>query len=346
MPGEQVRLRYEPRLDGLRAIAVTLVIVSHTFDLPGAGPVGVGMFFVLSGFLITSILDQERESTGGLQFRHFYIRRALRLYPALVVFVAVYIVGLFLDVWQSSIGKGLATAAMALTYTTDSFTLVADGRWPSSELLHTWSLAVEEQFYVLWPIAFFVLMTRTTSWRTRWTVLGAGIVVGITVRAVASTQAAVALTPLTWTDALLIGCCLALAYRNGWIKPTHIHAATLAFVAIPAFLICRNGLTRFDQVIGLTLFDLGVAIWIINCLATPKRFDILGHPVMVRLGKLSYGIYLWHRLVQSALHDHLTADGWDYFLIVFAITVVIAELSYRVVEQPFLRRKDRYAVAT
>ncbi|MEY2470307.1 MAG: hypothetical protein QOF21_3005, partial [Actinomycetota bacterium] len=245
------RLGYEPRLDGLRAIAVTLVIISHSFD-SGAGPIGVGVFFVLSGFLITAIIDDERTRTGGVNLRYFYARRALRLYPALVAFVSVYVVGLVFHIWKTSIGKGLGGAAMALTYTTDIFTLVGKGRWLAFETQLTWSLAVEEQFYLLWPLAFLLLMRFVPTWRQRWIVLGSGIVVAAAVRAITSRYAAVALSPLTWTDALLIGCCLALAYRNGWIKPRRMHPLVLVVAALPAVRISAYGLRPgFDQIIGL-----------------------------------------------------------------------------------------------
>src|SRR2546430_2751601 len=96
------RLRYEPRLDGLRAVAVSLVIASHSISrVSGAGGVGVGMFFVLSGFLITAIIDDERSRTGRVNFRFFYARRALRLYPALVAFVGVFVFGLFFHYWSA-----------------------------------------------------------------------------------------------------------------------------------------------------------------------------------------------------------------------------------------------------
>ena len=338
------RLRYEPRLDGLRAIAVLLVIVSHTTSLRGAGPIGVGTFFVLSGFLITSILDQERDDTGELHYRNFYARRALRLFPALVATVAIAVIAVALGAGQSSIGHMLGGAAMALTYTTDVFTLVAHGRWVAPELLHTWSLAVEEQFYLLWPITYLFVMRRYPAWRTRWTIFGAGIAIAIAVRAIASTQAAIALSPLTWTDALLIGCCLALAYRNGWIKPTKINSLLLLVAAAPAIWITINQPTRFDQVLGFTLFDIGVAVWIVNCLGRPSKLDVLGHPLMVRIGKLSYAAYLIHGLLLELIGDSFHKGNAAHIAGLLIATYVLSELSYRFVEQPFLRRKERFAV--
>jgi peptidoglycan/LPS O-acetylase OafA/YrhL len=334
-------------LDGIRAVAVTLVIVSHCFvGARGAGPVGVGVFFVLSGFLITSILATERATTGTVDLRFFYIRRALRLYPALVAFVAVFVAGLVLGVWPTALAKGLGTAAMALSYTTDVFTIVGKGRWVAPELRLTWSLAVEEQFYLLWPITYLVLARKLKTTHRLIAALAVGTVVAALARWAASTQAAVALSPITWTDALLIGGAIAVACRSGMLQPRRINILVMAVAALPALRIARYGYRPgFDQIIGLTLFDLGVGLWILHALAPPGRFDVLGSRALARLGRLSYGMYLWHSIVIALLAPHYAEGSIFFLVVVYAVTVGVAEISYRYVELPFLRRKLRFTRA-
>ncbi len=339
-----VALGYRPRLDGMRAIAVSLVVADHCFDRTSAGLVGVGTFFVLSGFLITTIIDAERAATGTVNLRFFYMRRILRLYPALVALVLVFLIALPFGVWRGGVGLGLGAAAMALTYTTDIFTVVGKGHWIAFELLLTWTLAVEEQFYLLWPITYSFLMRRFPTWRARMTVLGGGIVFAAAVRSVGFTKANIAQTPLAWTDALLIGCCLGLAYRNGWFTPRRLHPLILVMASLPAVHILWQGENRFDQIIGLTLFDLGIAVWIVHALATPRR-DWLGSKPLARLGRISYGMYLWHSLVLNLMVKQFDDNNVPFFVAAYALSVIAAELSYRFIESPFLRRKDRFSVA-
>ncbi len=189
------------------------------------------------------------------------------------------------------------------------------------------------------------LMKRFTTWRSRMTVLGCGVVFGAAVRAVASTQAGIALTPLTWTDALLIGCCLGLAYRNGWFEPRRMHPLVLLLASLPALQILWQGQNRLDEVIGLTLFDLGVAVWIVHALAQPRRFDFLGSKPLAHLGRISYGLYIWHTLVLNLMHKWFDNNNIGFFLAGYALSVAAAELSFRFIESPFLRKKSRFSVA-
>src|SRR4051812_44258785 len=134
-------------LDGLRAFAVILVIATHSIaDLP-IGGVGVLLFFVLSGYLITTLLIRERDATGRIALRLFYLRRAIRLYPALIVMLVVTV----------ALGASVGSALMAATYTTNLFNSLGIGNSPYG---HTWSLAIEEQFYLLWPFLLPMVLRR------------------------------------------------------------------------------------------------------------------------------------------------------------------------------------------
>jgi peptidoglycan/LPS O-acetylase OafA/YrhL len=141
-------------LDGLRALAVLLVFVGHVDQrgLPG-GYVGVEVFFVISGYLITALLLHEQRRTGAISLRHFYVRRMLRLWPALLLFVVVVAPISALD----HIGEPAADGTAALLYLTDFW---ANASEHFSLLLHTWSLAVEEQFYLVWPAVLVFALKR------------------------------------------------------------------------------------------------------------------------------------------------------------------------------------------
>lgn len=338
-------MRYHPRLDGVRAIAVLLVITSHCFAWAAdAGSVGVGTFFVLSGFLITSILDVEYKRRGDINLRNFYVRRALRLYPALVVVVSTYLVGVVFGLWaEGSLVRGFASAAMALTYTTDVFTVIGKGRWVELELLLTWTLAVEEQFYVVWPLVFRLLLRRVKSLRTQTLIFVLAIFLSAVARLLAQTQAAVTLTPIGWADALLVGCLAGLLVRRGVWKARSLGWVSLCLLALPgAALVCFGPETLYGRTVGLTLFAFTVVAYLLHALAKARTFDVLGSRLLARLGKISYGVYIWHSLILSVLLRWLPKGTGLLFIAEVAISVAVAEMSYRLLESPFLLRKVRF----
>lgn len=158
-------MRYVPALDGLRALAVTLVFLVHTTQHFPGGWIGVDIFFVLSGFLITSILVAEHEKTGVISLSRFYMRRACRLLPALV---AVVCVSLTLAVWlHSQTHDTVIDAVAALLYLADYRYAFMPGAGVTA-LMHTWSLSVEEQFYFVWPLLLIALLrwSRRAAFRT------------------------------------------------------------------------------------------------------------------------------------------------------------------------------------
>jgi peptidoglycan/LPS O-acetylase OafA/YrhL len=146
-------VRYNPALDGLRAVAVTLVIATHSYhaSMPG-GWVGVDVFFVLSGYLITSILLRELRQTGGISMSNFYVRRLLRLTPALAVLVMFQLVRTAFSHNASEIREATLIGALYLENWNNVFQF-----GPHDVMGHTWSLAVEEQFYWLWPLTLLIL---------------------------------------------------------------------------------------------------------------------------------------------------------------------------------------------
>ncbi|WP_198517629.1 acyltransferase family protein [Microbacterium lacus] len=201
---------YLPQLDGLRAIAVALVLVYHFITpIPFAGQVGVDVFFVLSGYLITSILLAEHEHLGRIRLKLFFARRAIRLYPPLLLVIAVMLVfGLLL---APSIPKFLAETGFALTYTTPIVLEFANGA--SVMWRHTWSLGVEEIFYLVWPLLLLLLLRARPGLQWK-----AGAVLGVGL-AMAVTQVILMLdgdrmSILLRSGGLLFGCAVALCLRQ------------------------------------------------------------------------------------------------------------------------------------
>ncbi len=336
---------YRPALDGLRAVAIAAVVLFHDVVtwVPG-GYIGVDVFFVLSGYLITGILLRETDLRGGVSFRNFYVRRALRLFPALLLLAGLLITAYLLLLDGADRRESVIAALAAVTYT--SSPLAAAG-YPLGSMLHAWSLSVEEYFYVVWP-AVVVLVARARRHRL-------AIVAGITVAAVAyRLGAALAGWDLeriyyaadTRAEQLLIGSLLAVVLARGTLPVRAWHgvvaaAALLAFAVTPADLTAP--LYRYG---GSTLVALAAATLVVLVVQRPDgaAARLLSTAPFTWVGKRSYGIYLWNppiaALVGFALPQQVPA-----LPVVLVLTVVIPALSYRFVEEPFLRMKDRFTTS-
>lgn len=350
-------LGYRPALDGLRAVAVLGVLGYHGQQRLAPGFLGVDAFFVLSGFLITTILLQEWQATQTIRFARFYSRRALRLFPALAVvvaFVAVYSLAFapVIAVGENQRAANLRGVLATVFYVSNWVRAV----WPSpTEVLgllgHTWSLAIEEQFYVLWPAALWLLLRTGRGPRVIASIIFAAIVVFAAWRDVQT------LTGVPWwriyngldarADELLIGALLAQAFVAGWL-PGHTrfaHAAQAAFVAICAgivLLITRIPTNEIVFTAVMPVFTVGTALLIASLLVPgPTLFGrILRWGPFVRIGRISYGVYLWHFPIFGIVTpSRLGGDANLAFAAQVLITLGVAALSYRVIESPFLSLK-------
>lgn len=350
----RARLGYRPALDGLRAIAIASVVLFHTGGiLPGGGR-GVDLFFVLSGFLITTLLLEEHAERGTISLRSFFKRRALRLLPALVVllgvFLAVASVAAIVD--DRSQGKDLFGVAAGLGY----FSNIAMAGEPMThpmpeELRHLWSLAQEEQFYLLWPLSLIVLL----RWRSRR--VTAIVAAGVALTALRQLQLYVdgassgrlAFAPDTRSMAILVGCLLALVLaRSSRTQAPHVRWLTPVVVPITIGLLFLPA-ARWMFPGPLLLFSAGCAALIVLVLDTNSLLArLLSLAPMVFLGRISYSLYLWHFPIfvlfglNTVGRHHAVLPA----LAAIASALVCATASYYFVELPFLRRKRRAGSAT
>jgi peptidoglycan/LPS O-acetylase OafA/YrhL len=321
--------RYNPALDGLRAVSILLVLACHA-NIPGlaAGSRGVDIFFVLSGFLITSII-RDGLAEGSFSPGAFWWRRFRRLMPALALMTAVYVALAPLLLSPDVAARRWTDAAAALLYLND---YVLPLGAPGGPLSTTWSLAIEEQFYLLWPLAL-PLVIRTG--KPVLTLLALWLVLTITRLLTANiTQSAdwSYLTLHAHSSGLVLGAALALAPR----------LPRLGLIGIGLIAVSVMFAQNWENAVawGITLTELGAAM-VIAHIAQPSRLtSVLAFAPLRLLGLVSYGVYLWHYPIFAA--TGLT--GWTGFFTVLAASIVLATASYLTIEK-WVRRGGRARVA-
>jgi peptidoglycan/LPS O-acetylase OafA/YrhL len=319
-----VKLGYVRALDGLRGLAILLVVAGHYTGKPaGAGGAGVGLFFVLSGFLITTLLLEELAETNRLDLRRFYVRRARRLFPALVVLLSVYLLVLGVQ------GRdGLRVVVLGGLYVGNIVqAFVHDNPVLRSSLGHLWSLAQEEQFYLVWP---FVLMLARRRLALSVAILFFGLV-AYRVLLIKDGASVIRLYfgPDTHSDWLVAGAMLAIVRIRGWLWIRE----PLPIIGFALFNWCA--LTSYADIRWQVLspvFELGCVLMVAAAVSKTQMAELLSTRPLVWLGKISYSLYLWHIPVFAALGHRNPLFG-------LAVSLAAAALSYRYVEQPFRRRR-------
>jgi len=298
-PSEAPRFGYIPALDGLRAVAILMVVAYHLGWLRG-GFLGVDVFFALSGFLITSVLLQEWDATTSIDLRRFYGRRLLRLAPALSVLVASLFLAthvLFPELGSSYLQGRWAAAA--LLYVSDL--LIAFRReYPLGQVSICWSLAIEEQFYLLWPLGLLALLRRGVSPARAGLLLLVASAIPLVLREVLVRQQAgdptlwlrIYFAPDTRADTLLVGCALALFFAGRterWPRAGLV-AAGAAAATLGWFAATHSIGDMVARPILLSLTAVASATLLFGVLQGGVLGRVLATPAFVWVGRLSYSM--------------------------------------------------------
>ncbi|MBF4991763.1 acyltransferase [Methylophilus sp. QUAN] len=330
-------LAYRPWLDGLRAVAIILVFLEHTnkFKSYPLGPIGVGLFFALSGYLISGLLLSELNKSGQINLLSFYMKRLGRLMPGL--FLSVFVCSLIFILLHMK--RDAFNGIFALTYTTN-FAAIYYGHHLSG-FGHTWSLAVEEHFYIIWPLLMGYLFSRFKLKGLLIGSLSASLFVLVWrffLDQIGINKIVFYLGTIERLDAIMYGCFVMFLLHDGW-KPKIGHLligillmALYAFKQVP-----------LPNVLNSTVIGISGALIVcsIDSRVIPIVNDVLSSKIMVTLGLLSYSLYLWHLPIFKIV-DTFISPSWINILVSIAITSIVACVSYFYFEMPlrgYFRRK-------
>lgn len=364
-------LGYRPQLDTLRAFAVGAVLVAHWFphthwlNMLPMGVMGVSVFFVLSGFLITRLLLQERLRFGdyisaGALYRQFLIRRALRIFPIyyLTLLVLMFIPAQFAQ--QPDLVALRENWGYFLTYTQNFYFTRIDSL--GSITSHLWTLAIEEQFYLVWPLVVLFLPLRYVR-SAIWLTIGVGAVSRLVLYWVSNETGRGVLTP-GCIDLLGMGALLAYWQVCRPTLPYQASLKRLALIALPIFLVLV--LVPTVPLVLQVLFTrtaLGiVSLWVIDRLVrgiTGPVGTVFNNAALRYIGKISYGIYLFHNLIPW-VYDRINYLAGRYhvpiprpvpgtwqlesqILIQLVLLLVLSAVSWQLLEYPINRLKSRFA---
>jgi peptidoglycan/LPS O-acetylase OafA/YrhL len=345
------RLKYVPALDGLRAFAIIAVMLFHLDrDLVPGGRYGVDLFFVLSGFLITTLLLQEWAAKGSISLVAFYQRRILRLLPAALFFILIYL-AINATLGDSGFNGNypfelaVRNAFLASVYVFNW--AAAFGANPGLGFLHFWSLSIEEQFYLIWPVSLLLMLKAGLEPR---------VTVGFTLAAFITS----ACVPIFLDGGLerfyygtdfrmqgpLAGSLAAQMYVAGMVRPVTVNRiwfkslVILALGGLSASLFYIDDTAFFLFHGGHSLYAAAAALLVLACVFHEKSAlaVVLSNPILTYVGRRSYSLYLWHLLWVDWFAPH---ELIVHFILAFTFSFVSAELSYRLVESPALRLKSR-----
>lgn len=350
------KLGYRPELDGFRGISIILVLLHHLYYplLPG-GFLGVDMFFVLSGFLITSLLLQEWHQTSTINLKNFYIRRLFRLMPAvffLVLMLTIYAL-FFLD--KAGADKTFQGIWLTMSYISNWF-YAFNAASANNPLGVTWSLAVEEQFYLAFPLLLFLALKFKLGYRQIIYILIISII-GVALHRKVLADQNTFTTRLyyasdTRADALLLGCLVAFLFS--W--NLHLFKRFEKFFKISAglslcFMVIMLALSSWSDVFlyqggGYTFVALSVAALLVWLVAYQPRglVKALSFAPLVWIGQVSYGLYLWHWTVRYFLYgDETQLPSISQIIMAIILSFTFTIISFYGIEKPFLRLKNRFS---
>lgn len=332
-----------PSLDGLRAVSIMMVLNGHVLGTAGFpltwmpfawGGLGVTVFFVISGYLITTLLLAEQAKTGTISLRKFYLRRTIRIFPAFYVYLAAVLILQLNGFLELHRGDLLAAATYTMNFR-------AERSW---WLGHTWSLSVEEQFYLLWP-AVVMLFGAAGGLRAALGAILAAPLLRVAVFYGWPSQRALVdqAFPMIF-DGLATGCALAMARDRLWQDPRYRRLldsplfALVPLIVVAAYLYIPS--VGVQLLAGQTIMHVGIAL----CIDWAIRFPhtrigrVLNARPLAWLGTISYSLYLWQQLFLCRHHlSWITAFPQN-----LGLAFASAILSYQLIEQPLLRLRARF----
>jgi peptidoglycan/LPS O-acetylase OafA/YrhL len=329
-----------PSLDGLRALSIAAVILGHAVATHGvpqsflilshAGNLGVRMFFVISGFLITSLLIKELAATGTVSIRGFYLRRTFRILPAYLFYVLV----VFLMASAGAIELLRYDLAHALTFTMNYST---ERAWA---LNHTWSLSVEEQFYLLWPAVLIVAGYARALWVSWATILIVPVVRAVMWYAGDASDTSMTREFQAVCDALMTGAALACLVERNAFSPRYLAfiRSNAALLVAAALLLASFAAHRIDEglfyVLMQSFANFGTLLVLHHAVLRPAGFlgVVLNWRPLAFMGLVSYSLYLWQQLFLNGYVN----EWYTRFPQNVALTFIVGVLSYYVIEKPFI----------
>jgi len=366
--------RHIPGLDGVRGIGIVIVMYGHysagldeSFGRRIFGvSLTIDLFFVLSGFLITSLLLEEWSRSQTVSMRNFYVRRGLRLFPALLVLLTVVAIIPIVTDWLP-LKLTLAEVAAALLYVYPAILMV---KGEQAFLFHLWTLSIEEWFYFAWPVLLTAVGLRPgRPRRLRAVVWGLVLFCAVVavIRVTSGPDSSLAIVYALRPDSLAYGALLALFVRKlpDWSNPARERVLTVLtaigcvgwlyfdmFAVYPGPASLSEGdfhneaWTSWNYQLGIFCCVL-VILHVVTRPGSPVTKALTFRP-FVRIGALSYGLYLWHQPIFLLAKEHWydanrsVMPGWAFAICVGLVAFLVAQLSWRLVEVPALRMKKRY----
>lgn len=351
------KITYLPCIDGVRAFSVIAVIMFHGgIPFLRGGFIGVDIFFVISGFLITSLLIKEKQKTGGINIVNFFTRRVLRLIPALIALLLIFNIFSIFAMEKDIAVNNFVDSFIVLFYSADWTR--AMGLQRPDWLGHAWSLSIEEQFYIIWPFIFLVLLKILKDYHF--------IALVVLIMALASTACRVIFMMYGFNydriyngldsraDALLIGCLCSFILSSKWYhwilaKSLVIHVLFyISLMIIIALAILSRWTSPKMFCLGYLTIAICAAVIIIKLTTTAGNSfieKVLTQHFIVWIGKISYGLYLWHYPIFNIMR-YYEYTKITTFVYGTAITFIFSALSYYFIERPFLMLKGKTSFIT
>ena len=341
----------------MRGVSILLVLGLHFIPkvIPG-GYFGVEVFFVLSGFLITSLLLQEWERKGSISLKDFYYRRALRLGPALIFYLLLLGGYAFLFLKQEHTAEIYTGILLTLSYVSN-WIVALKPDYPLGILAITWSLAVEEQFYLLWPLTLSFLLNKKLSRRWIVIIIVSGLLVIILHRywlwySGASFRRLYYATD-TRADGLMLGCLTGCLVSWGLMPKSRVFELSMKalslvsalFLGYLVFTIKSSNPILFKGLNAFATLAIAIVLTVLIVWPTAAAFLPLKFRPLVWIGRVSYGLYLWHWPVRGLVFGRSVQPSVKQIIAAVALSFAITSFSFYLIERPFLRWKKRFSHA-